>query len=228
MQINDNFLRHWLSALAITTTGCRPALSQGPCSSLGCIVALRTNQGGGKLTLPGIILCMRPVNERRRYNVTSSLTGWARTQNDPWLLLATTIKQKLAYMGCKFQCEWCITDTWHNRNIEMLQEHSDGVCVFIQKEWLLRAWASPDWVVQSLFCCAIQAVTSTFLSKTLIKKLLISTSYIFALMFTKNLGLQEQFLVQPKWYFPLNAWLNPSKNVPKAVMYNHICSKYIT
>ena len=27
---------------------------------------------------------MRPANERRRYDVTSSLNGWAHTQNDPW------------------------------------------------------------------------------------------------------------------------------------------------
>ena len=33
--------------------------------------------------LGGIILCMRLANERRRYNVTSSLIGWAHTQNDP-------------------------------------------------------------------------------------------------------------------------------------------------
>ena len=33
---------------------------------------------------PGIILCMHPANERRRYNVTSSLTGWVHAQNDPW------------------------------------------------------------------------------------------------------------------------------------------------
>ena len=31
----------------------------------------------------GIILCMRPANERRRYIVTSSLIGWAHAQNDP-------------------------------------------------------------------------------------------------------------------------------------------------
>ena len=31
----------------------------------------------------GIILCMHPANERRRYDVTSSLIGWAHTQNDP-------------------------------------------------------------------------------------------------------------------------------------------------
>ena len=36
----------------------------------------------------GIILLMRPANERRRYNVTSSLIGWAHAQNDPCLLLA--------------------------------------------------------------------------------------------------------------------------------------------
>ena len=32
----------------------------------------------------GIILWMRPTNERRRYSVTPSLIGWAHTQNDPW------------------------------------------------------------------------------------------------------------------------------------------------
>ena len=32
----------------------------------------------------GIILCMCPANERRRYNVTSSLIGWAHAQDDHW------------------------------------------------------------------------------------------------------------------------------------------------
>ena len=27
---------------------------------------------------PGIILCMHPANERRHYNVTSSLIGWVQ------------------------------------------------------------------------------------------------------------------------------------------------------
>ena len=31
----------------------------------------------------GIIVWMRPANGRRRYDVTSSLTGWAHSQNDP-------------------------------------------------------------------------------------------------------------------------------------------------
>ena len=32
----------------------------------------------------GIILCMHPANERRRYDVTWSLIGWAHAQNGPW------------------------------------------------------------------------------------------------------------------------------------------------
>ena len=31
----------------------------------------------------GIFFNKRPTNERRRYNVTSSLIGWAHAQNDP-------------------------------------------------------------------------------------------------------------------------------------------------
>ena len=31
-----------------------------------------------------MILCMHPVNERWRYNVTESLIGWAHTDDDPW------------------------------------------------------------------------------------------------------------------------------------------------
>ena len=37
------------------------------------------------MTYSGIILCMRPANGRRRCNATSSLIGWAHTQNDPCL-----------------------------------------------------------------------------------------------------------------------------------------------
>ena len=36
--------------------------------------------------MAGINLCMCPANERRRYIVTSSLIGWAHTQNDPWTI----------------------------------------------------------------------------------------------------------------------------------------------
>ena len=36
------------------------------------------------LGIAGIILCMHPVNERRRYIVTSSLIDWSHKQNNPW------------------------------------------------------------------------------------------------------------------------------------------------
>ena len=35
----------------------------------------------------GITLCMCLANERWRYNVTSSLIGWAHTQKDPWCVV---------------------------------------------------------------------------------------------------------------------------------------------
>ena len=40
---------------------------------------------GHELILPGTILFMGSVNERRRYKVTPLTIGWAHTQNDPWL-----------------------------------------------------------------------------------------------------------------------------------------------
>ena len=33
-------------------------------------------------------MCMRPANERRRYNVTSSLIGWTHSQGDPCISIA--------------------------------------------------------------------------------------------------------------------------------------------
>ena len=35
--------------------------------------------------IPGISLGMRPANERRCFNVMTSLIGWAHIQTDPWI-----------------------------------------------------------------------------------------------------------------------------------------------
>ena len=43
----------------------------------------------------GIILCMCPANERQRYIVTSSLIGWAHTQNDHWKLVMLILNSNL-------------------------------------------------------------------------------------------------------------------------------------
>ena len=48
--------------------------------------------GNSIYTYAGIILCMRPANERRRYIVTSSLIGWAHTQNDPCIWYAYIVQ----------------------------------------------------------------------------------------------------------------------------------------
>ena len=37
----------------------------------------------------GLILGLRPANERRRYKVTPSLTGWTQTWNQPWKLFVS-------------------------------------------------------------------------------------------------------------------------------------------
>ena len=55
----------------------------------------------------GIILCMRPANERRRYVVTSSLIGWAHTQKYPCIMLIfvlsiVTILPKRRQSRCSF------------------------------------------------------------------------------------------------------------------------------
>ena len=49
----------------------------------------------------GIMSHMCPANERRRYNVTSSLIGWAHTQNDPWLQLSYITVAALKPCGAK-------------------------------------------------------------------------------------------------------------------------------
>ena len=38
-----------------------------------------------RASIQGPFLCMRPANERRRYNVMSSPIGWAPAQIAPWL-----------------------------------------------------------------------------------------------------------------------------------------------
>ena len=41
---------------------------------------------GNSIIMPGIMLCMRPANERQRYNVTSSLIGWRMHRMTPAML----------------------------------------------------------------------------------------------------------------------------------------------
>ena len=60
---------------------------------------LRTYVKWLEYELAGIILCMRPANEKRPYSVTSFLIGLAHTQNDPW------IRTRKLYSG-----SYCVND----------------------------------------------------------------------------------------------------------------------
>ena len=54
-------------------------------TSGGFIVALRR-----RVRSTGLILGLRPANERRRFFVTTSLIGWVQTWNHPWKYMAAT------------------------------------------------------------------------------------------------------------------------------------------
>ena len=49
---------------------------------MGCLLRVQS-----LFYVPGIFMWMCPANERWRYIVTSTLIGWAHTQNDPCVLL---------------------------------------------------------------------------------------------------------------------------------------------
>ena len=63
-------------------------------------------------------LCMHPANERRRWNVTSSLTGWAHTENDPWKLYGccSRVQDTLHWHHIEFEAKWLL---FCRRNFQM-------------------------------------------------------------------------------------------------------------
>ena len=55
----------------------------------------------------GLILCLRPANERRRYFVTTSLTGWVQAENQPWYILQIPkLLQHLVQARQNKSCSW--------------------------------------------------------------------------------------------------------------------------
>ena len=71
----------------------------------------------------GIILCVRPANERRHYIVTSSLIGWAHAQNHPrteetemssfWRNFRHKLPRKLSFWQLSVQPVAKISSSWH-------------------------------------------------------------------------------------------------------------------
>ena len=62
----------------------------------------------------GIILCMRPANERQRYNVTSPLIGWAHIQNDP---CTNQTDDEPSSLCVHINSTWPSDTIWHYGNL---------------------------------------------------------------------------------------------------------------
>ena len=71
----------------------------------------------------GIILCMRRVNERRHYNVTSSLIGWAHTQNSPWVCV-----RNFGTGVLRCSTFWRMGSCLENRVLNTLRPRQNGRC----------------------------------------------------------------------------------------------------
>ena len=90
-------------------------------------------------TKPGIILCMRPVNERWCYSVTPSLIGWAHTQNDPCQTLPTATSRRWELYGYKkvdiplviIALDNELKHSWHQAIISFIIHHT------LIRNWLI-------------------------------------------------------------------------------------------
>ena len=77
---------------------------------------------------------MCPTNERRRYFVTSSLIGWAHTQNNPYGLASFGIK---TWTGSKVEADQVETHFMPNKQINgLVQErhNSSALAMMCQKK----------------------------------------------------------------------------------------------
>ena len=84
-------------------------------------------------------LCMRPTNERRRYNVTSSLIGWAHSQNDPWIphaLSCITYYQPL-----------CFTVVVDELRIDKIIIHWSFIVQSQCNDYFSSAWQHQDLII---------------------------------------------------------------------------------
>ena len=104
----------------------------------------------------GIILCMHPANERRRYNIKSSLNGWVHTQYDPCHLVNRRLFKTICNQGMylivnihnmRFCREHCFRMAWHCKQRYCICRPSDhqlqGLCLH-----KTRTWSNDDLMTQ--------------------------------------------------------------------------------
>ena len=113
--------------------------------------------------LAGIILCMRPANQRRHYNATASPTGWGHAQNDPCIGMW-----------------WCIytSDNWdsigsdHGFNASSVPSHH-------LKLW----WLIINWTLRNILQCNFHQNMNSFFRQNIIKNVACKIS---VLLFSLN------------------------------------------
>ena len=89
-----------------------------------------------------IILCMRPTNERRHYNVTLSLIGWAHSRNGPCKSMGQWVKQTaLVHIMFKTFLEENILRNWH----VVLWHYQVTIWVFPDRKVAFRCSAGESW-----------------------------------------------------------------------------------
>ena len=83
----------------------------------------------------GIILCMRPANERRRYMVMSSLIGWVQTQNDSWNIIPNIAKYFAGLQASSQQC-------WKEAHDDVKWKPFPRYWPFV---WGIHKWVGKQW-----------------------------------------------------------------------------------
>ena len=100
----------------------------------------------------GIILCMGPANEGRRYIVTLSLIGWTHTQNDPCQCIwnhhgdaALLDAFYNVFMSSIIQISWKYLFLWHENNDQIISQ----VCTY-HDSWATMTYGKfwHDWIIR--------------------------------------------------------------------------------
>ena len=103
--------------------------------------------------IPVISLAMRQTNERRRYNVTTSLIGWAHTWADPCHTYSSMVNAVCAVLSTLYIVQ-CYTETWldwvigvmyclYTCIIEYMAYKQGSFCMHPANErWRYNVWSS--------------------------------------------------------------------------------------
>ena len=99
----------------------------------------------------GLILGLRPANERRRYKVTPSLIGWAQTWKQPW---AVSGELTIWHIVFKFIYDHCGQEnTSHTTHWSTNENTCDAPCISMDGQLQVQYTRAHDTVGQTLKGC---------------------------------------------------------------------------